>query len=53
MYAGRMVEAGPVKAMFDHPAHPYTRALLESIPRMRDARQRLTAIEDEGMRVYS
>jgi len=47
MYAGRMVEAGPVKAMFDHPAHPYTRALLESIPRMRDARQRLTAIEGQ------
>ena len=47
MYAGRMVEAGPVKAMFDHPAHPYTRALLESIPRMSDARQRLTAIEGQ------
>jgi oligopeptide/dipeptide ABC transporter ATP-binding protein len=47
MYAGRMVEAGPVKAMFDHPAHPYTRALLESIPRMSDARQRLTAIDGQ------
>src|SRR5215831_2740885 len=47
MYAGRMVEAGPVKAMFHHPAHPYTRALLESIPRMSDARQRLTAIEGQ------
>jgi oligopeptide/dipeptide ABC transporter ATP-binding protein len=42
-----MVEAGPVKAMFDHPAHPYTRALLESIPRMSDARQRLTAIDGQ------
>jgi oligopeptide/dipeptide ABC transporter ATP-binding protein len=47
MYAGRMVESGPVKAIFDRPAHPYTRALLESIPRMGDARQRLTAIDGQ------
>jgi len=47
MYAGRMVESGPVKSIFDRPAHPYTRALLESIPRMGDARQRLTAIEGQ------
>ena len=47
MYAGRMVESGPVKSIFDHPAHPYTRALLESIPRMSDPRQRLTAIDGQ------
>ena len=47
MYAGRMVESGPVKTIFDRPAHPYTRALLESIPRMGDARQRLTAIDGQ------
>ena len=47
MYAGRMVEAGPVKEIFDAPAHPYTRALLESIPRMSDSRRRLTAIEGQ------
>src|SRR4030095_9586881 len=47
MYAGRMVESGPVKQIFDAPAHPYTRALLESIPRMGNARQRLTAIEGQ------
>ena len=47
MYAGRMVEAGPVKAIFDAPAHPYTRALLESIPRMGDSRRRLTAIDGQ------
>ena len=47
MYAGRMVESGPVKQIFDAPAHPYTRALLESIPRMGDARRRLTAIDGQ------
>jgi len=47
MYAGRLVEWGPVTHIFDAPAHPYTRALLESIPRMGDSRQRLTAIEGQ------
>lgn len=32
MYAGRMAEAGPVDAVLGHPCHPYTRALLDSIP---------------------
>jgi len=47
MYAGRLVEWGPVTRIFDAPAHPYTRALLESIPRMGDGRERLTAIEGQ------
>jgi oligopeptide/dipeptide ABC transporter ATP-binding protein len=44
MYAGRLVEFGPVRQIFDKPRHPYTRALLQSIPRFGDSRQRLTAI---------
>jgi oligopeptide transport system ATP-binding protein len=32
MYAGRVVEAGDADALLDHPAHPYTRALLRSVP---------------------
>ncbi len=47
MYAGRLVEWGPVPRIFDAPAHPYTRALLDSIPRMSDGRDRLTAIEGQ------
>jgi oligopeptide/dipeptide ABC transporter ATP-binding protein len=47
MYAGRMVESGPVKQIYNTPAHPYTRALLESIPRVGDNRKRLTAIDGQ------
>ena len=47
MYAGRVVESGPVRQVFNAPAHPYTQALLNSIPRMSDSRQRLTAIDGQ------
>ncbi|SDD33620.1 ABC transporter ATP-binding protein [Auraticoccus monumenti] len=33
MYAGRIVEQGPIHQLFAHPSHPYTRGLLRSIPR--------------------
>jgi peptide/nickel transport system ATP-binding protein len=33
MYLGRIIEHGPVRRVFEHPAHPYTQALLSSIPR--------------------
>jgi oligopeptide/dipeptide ABC transporter ATP-binding protein len=45
MYLGRVVEQAPVDAIFHSPKHPYTRALLHSIPRMRArSRERLTPI---------
>jgi oligopeptide/dipeptide ABC transporter ATP-binding protein len=45
MYLGRVVEQGPVDAIFHTPRHPYTRALLRSIPRIRSrTRERLTPI---------
>jgi oligopeptide/dipeptide ABC transporter ATP-binding protein len=34
MYAGRKVEEADVDALFEHPAHPYTRGLLDSIPHL-------------------
>src|SRR2546430_14978490 len=44
MYAGRIVETGPVRAIFRQPQHPYTRGLLASIPGGAPGR-RLRAIE--------
>jgi oligopeptide/dipeptide ABC transporter ATP-binding protein len=51
MYAGRKVEEAPVAELFDRPAHPYTRGLLGSLPRLDEAahsgdrRPRLTEIK--------
>jgi oligopeptide/dipeptide ABC transporter ATP-binding protein len=44
MYAGRMVETGPVREIFGNPGHPYTRGLLASMPGGHPG-QRLLAIE--------
>jgi peptide/nickel transport system ATP-binding protein len=38
MYAGRIIELGPREVMFSSPAHPYTRALLDAIPHLSQAR---------------
>jgi peptide/nickel transport system ATP-binding protein len=40
MYLGRVVEIGPIEAIFERPLHPYTRALLASRPSM-DPAQRI------------
>jgi len=46
MYLGRVVEQGPVDAIFHHPKHPYTRALLRSMPSIEArVRSRLPVIE--------
>lgn len=37
MYAGRVVEEGPTEAIFREPLHPYTRHLIESLPRIGDS----------------
>jgi oligopeptide/dipeptide ABC transporter ATP-binding protein len=47
MYAGHIVESGPVRKIFTEPAHPYTTALLDSIPRLSSTRERLTAIDGQ------
>src|SRR5689334_16595616 len=44
MYAGRIVEEGPVDAVFENPSHPYTEGLLASIPSLDDDRARLQTI---------
>ena len=45
MYAGHIVEIGRVGDIFEAPQHPYTKALMGSIPRLRSWPERLTTIE--------
>ncbi len=48
MYAGQIVEHAEVKELFANPQHPYTRALLETLPRMGEARAaRLPSIDGQ------
>jgi len=42
MYAGRVIERGPVASLYDHPSHPYTQGLLRSLPTV--GRDRLVPI---------
>ncbi|GHG38106.1 ABC transporter ATP-binding protein [Streptomyces albogriseolus] len=45
MYAGRIVESAPVHDIYKAPAHPYTRGLLDSIPRLDQKGRELYAIK--------
>jgi oligopeptide/dipeptide ABC transporter ATP-binding protein len=47
MYLGRIVEIADVEEIFGNPRHPYTRALIESIPRMHRSRLREPAVTGE------
>ena len=48
LYGGQIVEMAPVKDLFGSPAHPYTRALLKTVPRLKGARAaKLEVIEGQ------
>lgn len=47
MYAGRIVETAAVRDLFDRPAHPYTQALLRSVPKVEQDVDRLASIEGQ------
>ncbi len=47
MYAGRIVESGTVERVYSEPAHPYTRGLMEALPRLGVKKSRLYQIEGE------
>jgi len=44
MYAGEIIEEGPVDEIFNHPSHPYTQGLLHSIPNLDVEERRLQSI---------
>ena len=51
MYAGELVECGDVFQVFEHPAHPYSQALLSSLPRIRKTEGRIQTIEGTVPRI--
>ncbi|MFO1150648.1 MAG: ABC transporter ATP-binding protein [Alsobacter sp.] len=51
MYAGRLVETGPVEAIFAHPRHAYTDALLRSMPHGDGSRKKLKPIPGQPPRL--
>jgi oligopeptide/dipeptide ABC transporter ATP-binding protein len=44
MYAGQLVEVAPARELLRRPLHPYTRALIQSVPKLGGEAERLTAI---------
>ena len=52
MYAGRIVEEGPVRDLFNKPSHPYTQALLASVPRVEERVDELYQIEGQPPSLY-
>ena len=52
MYAGRVVERGDVRQLFNNPSHPYTQALMASVPQM-ERTDRLFAIDGQPPALYA
>ena len=44
MYLGRIIESGPTEAVFDHPNHPYTAALMSAAPKLDAAHRKETIL---------
>ncbi len=47
MYLGRVVELAETEAIFSEPKHPYTRALLDEVPRLEPGKRRFSAVRGE------
>jgi oligopeptide/dipeptide ABC transporter ATP-binding protein len=51
MYAGQIVELAPARELLRQPLHPYTKALMHSVPKLRGGANRLTAIPGNVPRI--
>lgn len=52
MYAGKLVEVADVREIFNNPLHPYTKALIESVPKHEERCERLTSIPGQPPALY-
>jgi oligopeptide/dipeptide ABC transporter ATP-binding protein len=52
MYAGKIVEMATVRDIFNQPAHPYTLALMNSVPKLESKKDRLFSIEGQPPNLY-
>jgi oligopeptide/dipeptide ABC transporter ATP-binding protein len=52
MYAGTLVEKGPVRAIFSNPLHPYTRGLFNAMPSLEEDREELETVEGNVPSLY-
>ncbi len=52
MYAGRIVEQGDVRQIFNNPSHPYTEALINSVPKMEEKMDRLYSIPGQPPQLW-
>ena len=53
MYGGQIVEEGPVDELYGNPQHPYTKALLRSVPRLDQKGDNLESIQGQPPSMYS
>jgi len=53
MYAGRIVEIGDTEAILHSPSHPYTEALLKSVPNVNEEVERLASIEGQPPSIFN
>ena len=53
MYAGRVVETGRIRDVYDHPAHPYAQGLLDSLPTLDREGERLTPVRGAPPNLFS
>ena len=53
MYAGKIVEKAAVREIFNNPIHPYTKALMDAVPKVEDRVERLASIEGQPPALYS